>query len=363
MKQSPLHSIHVNLNAKMVPFGGYLMPIEYSGIKKEHLAVREKAGIFDVSHMGEVWVKGKQAKAYLQRLTVNNVDLLKPGKAQYTCLPNGKGGIVDDLLIYHYEENKYMLVINASNHEKDWNWLNQHNQEGVVLEDASDHMALIAVQGPNAESILKKIIPHNELKSIGSFEFIVREVIGCNNVIISKTGYTGEPGYELYMNHEAAPEIWKQIMDAGKDKGLVPVGLGARDTLRLEAGLCLYGNDIDDQTSPMEAAIRWTVKFDKDFIDRDYLYQQYKEGIKQKLVGFELTEKGIPRKDYPIQDQAGNTIGRVTSGTYSPYLNKPIGMGYVDIEFSKPGSDIFIGIRKKSVPAKVVKIPFYIDKQ
>lgn len=361
MKNTPFTRIHEKLGAKMVPFAGYNMPLEYpSGVTKEHITVREGVGVFDVSHMGEFWVKGPNALALLQKVTTNNVAKLKVGKVQYTCLPNGKGGIVDDLLLYHYEDEKYLLIPNASNIEKDWEWINKQNTMGAEIENASDRIAQLAVQGPKAVQALQSLTDIN-LADVHYFSFVNGKFAGCDDVIISATGYTGAGGFELYMHNYDALQIWDAIMEAGKDYDIKPIGLAARDTLRLEMGFCLYGNDIDDTTSPIEANLGWITKFvdDKDFIDKELLAKQKAEKPKRLLKGFEMVEKGIPRKGYDIEDADGNAIGYVTSGTMSPMLRKGIGMGYVKEGFNKDGTEIFIRIRNKAVKAVVLSPPFY----
>jgi aminomethyltransferase len=360
MKNTPLINKHKELGAKIVEFAGYNMPVEYSGVSDEHVAVREKVGIFDVSHMGEFWVKGPQALDLIQKVSANDASKLQPGKAQYTCLPNGQGGIVDDFLVYHYEDQKYMVVVNAANIEKDWDWFNKQNTMGAGLENASDQMALMAIQGPGAQATLEKLTDET-LEGMKPFRFKVGKVAGVEDVIISSTGYTGEHGFELYVRNEGAAPIWDAVLEAGKEFGIKPVGLGARDTLRLEAGLCLYGNDIDDTTSPIEANLSWVVKFKeyKDFIDKDTLWKQKQEGVNKLLVGFIMKDRGIPRQHYEIVDQNEKTIGEVTSGTMSPMLKQGIGMGYVPPQYAEPGSEIFIKIRKKILRAEVVKMPIY----
>jgi len=360
MKKTELNKEHISLGAKMVPFAGYEMPVEYSGITNEHLAVRNSAGMFDVSHMGEFWVKGPKALNFLQKITSNDVSLLTPGKIQYTCFPNGKGGIVDDLLLYRYDEEKYLLVVNASNIEKDWNWCVKNNTEGAILENASDDISQLAIQGPKAVQILQKLTSI-DLSAIQYYNFVTGDFSGVNDVFISNTGYTGAGGFELYIYNKDVVKIWKSIMEAGKDDNLVPVGLGARDTLRLEMGFCLYGNDIDDTTSPIEAGLGWITKFTegKNFIDCDLLMKQKTEGVSRRLKGFILEEKGIPRHDYEIADREGNIIGRVTSGTMSPVLQQGIGMGYINSDFLKKKDDnIAIRIRNRDLKAKIVKTPF-----
>ena len=359
MKSTPFTAIHIALGAKMHEFAGYNMPIEYSGIISEHIAVCQSAGVFDVSHMGEFWVKGPHALAFIQRITSNDASTLLVGKAQYSCFPNDKGGIVDDIIVYHYEEEKYLLVVNAANIDKDWAWCIANNTAGAELENASDRTGQLAIQGPKAKEILQRLTPV-DLSEIPYYSFVSGEFAGCRNVIISNTGYTGAGGFELYFYPEEGIRIWEAIFEAGKPEGIVPVGLGARDTLRLEMGYCLYGNDIDDMTSPIEAGLGWITKFveGKDFINRAELERQKKEGVTRKLCAFELTEKGIPRHGYEIADGNGHVIGVVTSGTMSPLLRKGIGLGYVQTTFASAGTNIHILIRNKPVAAKVVKLPF-----
>ena len=359
MKTTPFTEKHIALGAKMHEFAGYNMPIEYSGIIDEHLTVCQSVGVFDVSHMGEFWLKGPHALAFLQKITSNNVAALAPGKIQYTCFPNEDGGIVDDLLVYQYEPEKYMLVVNAANMEKDWNWCVSHNTEGAELENSSDNIAQLAVQGPKAVLALQKLTDI-DLASIPYYTFKVGTFAGEENVIISNTGYTGAGGFELYFYPSDGMTIWNAIFEAGKPEGIKPIGLGARDTLRLEMGFCLYGNDLDDTTSPIEAGLGWITKFaeGKNFTNRAELERQKKEGVTRKLCAFELQEKGIPRHGYEIADAEGNVIGVVTSGTMSPVLKKGIGMGYVKPEFAKAGTDIFIKVRNKNLKAQVVKAPF-----
>lgn len=356
-KKVPLHNIHESYNAKIIPFAGFYMPVRYTSDKEEHLAVRNKAGIFDVSHMGEFKVTGPQALDLLQWITTNDVSKLSPGKIQYTTMPNGKGGIVDDLLIYNIDHNAYMVVVNAANIEKDRNWINQNNQWDADITDISDDIVLLAIQGPKATEILQSLTETN-LYDIPFYTFKKGTFAGISDVIISATGYTGEPGFELYLPAKHAENIWKKILAEGEPYGLIPVGLGARDTLRLEAGLCLYGNDIDDTTSPIEAKLGWITKFDKDFIDKERLQKQKEEGVSRKLVSFEMIEKGIPRHGYDIYDRNNQKIGHVTSGTMSPSLNKGIGMGYVSTHYSKPDTEIYIQIRNKNLKAKTLKGPF-----
>jgi len=356
MKTTPFTDIHIALGAKMHEFAGFNMPIEYTGINDEHLTVRKNVGVFDVSHMGEIWVKGPKALDLLQYVTTNDVSKLQIGQAQYSCFPNGKGGIVDDIIVYRYEPEKYMLVVNASNTEKDWNWLNANNQVGAELENASDHTAQLAVQGPKATELLQKLTPVN-LSEIPYYHFAVGEFAGVKNVILSNTGYTGAGGFELYFYPEHAVRIWNALFDAGKEVGIKPIGLGARDTLRLEKGYCLYGNDIDDTTSPIEAGLGWITKFveGKNFIDRPLLEKQKAEGTFRKLVRFELIEKGIPRQGYDIVNAQDEIIGRVTSGTMLPESRIGIGMGYLNAPYFKNGEPIFIKIRNKNMEAKIVK--------
>ena len=358
-KDTPLIEIHRNLNARIVEFAGYNMPLEYSGVINEHNAVRNKAGLFDVSHMGEFFITGDGALPLLEYTTTNNVRLLKNGEAQYSCLPNGNGGIVDDLIIYRVEENRFMLVVNAANIEKDWKWLQSQNSFGASMDNASDRYAMIALQGPEAHDILQSVT-NTSLGAIKSFSFVSGEIGKAKDVIISATGYTGAGGFELYCQNKDAVYLWNILMESGEASGLTPAGLAARDTLRLEMGYSLYGNDIDDSTSPIEANLSWIVKFngDRDFIDRTVLEQQKKNGVSRKLVGFEMLERGIPRKDYLLLDDASHEIGRVTSGTMSPVLQQGIGMGYVESARSAAGNEIFVQIRNKTIKARIVKLPF-----
>ena len=359
MKTTPFIEKHIALGAKMHEFAGYNMPIEYSGIIDEHLTVCQGVGVFDVSHMGELWVKGPKALAFLQKVTSNNVAVLTPGKIQYTCFPNDKGGIVDDLLVYQYEPEKYMLVVNAANIEKDWDWCVSHNTEGAELENASDHMAQLAVQGPKAILALQKLTDI-DLASIPYYTFKVGKFAGEENVIISNTGYTGAGGFELYFYPNVADTIWKAVFEAGEEFDIKPIGLGARDTLRLEMGFCLYGNDLDDTTSPIEAGLGWITKFieGKEFINRPMLEKQKAEGVTRKLVGFEMVDRGIPRHGYELVNSDGEKIGIVTSGTMSPTRKIGIGMGYVKPEYSKAGTEICIDVRGRKLKAVVVKPPF-----
>ena len=358
MNKTALYDKHVSLGAKIVPFAGFDMPVQYSGVTEEHFAVREKVGIFDVSHMGQFFVEGPSATDLLQFVGTNNVDSLENGKAQYTCLPNGNGGIVDDLIVYKMADEKYFVVVNASNIEKDWNHISKHNEKfGAKLTNASDEMSLIAIQGPKATETLQKLTETN-LSEIPYYHFTEGKIAGFDDVIISNTGYTGSGGFEIYFKNENAVKIWEAITEAGEEFGLIPCGLASRDTLRLEKGFCLYGNDIDDSTSPLEAGVGWITKFDKDFVDKELLAKQKEEGITRKLVGFEMQEKAIPRHDYLVVDAEGNEIGKVTSGTMSPMKKIGIGLAYVAKPHFKIDSEIFIQIRNKNIPAKVVKLPF-----
>ena len=356
MKTTPFTHLHIALGAKMHEFAGYNMPIEYSGITDEHLTVRNAVGVFDVSHMGEFWVKGPKALAYLQKITSNDVSVLPVGKAQYSCFPNGRGGIVDDLLVYHFDKDKYFLVVNASNIEKDWNWCVSHNPDGTDLENASDKMAQLAVQGPKATELLQKLTDIN-LSEIPYYGFTTGELAGVKEVIISNTGYTGAGGFELYFYPEYAEKVWNALFETGAEYGIKPIGLGARDSLRLEKGFCLYGNDIDDSTSPIEAGLGWITKFaeGKDFVDRPLLEKQKAEGTSRKLIRFELKERGIPRHGYEIVNENDEYIGIVTSGCMIPDSKIGVGMGYVQTKYSKPDSTIFIKIRTKNMEAVVVK--------
>ncbi len=360
MKSTPFTSKHIALGAKMAEFAGYNMPISYTGINDEHAAVRNNAGVFDVSHMGEFILKGENALDLIQRVTTNDASKLTNGKAQYSCLPNEKGGIVDDLLVYCIEEGKaYMLVVNASNIEKDWNWIQQFNTKNVEMHNISDKTCLLAIQGPNATKILQPLTDMDIL-NLKYYTFTKGTFAGVENVLVSATGYTGAGGVEIYFEDKDgdADKIWEAIFAAGKEAGIKPIGLGARDTLRLEKAFCLYGNDIDDTTSPLEAGLGWITKFTKDFTARNIIEQVKTEGAKKKLVGFEMIDRGIPRHDYKIKDAAGNEIGKVTSGTQSPSLQKAIGLGYVVSEFSSFDSEIYVEVRDKLLKAKVVKVPF-----
>jgi aminomethyltransferase len=365
MKETPFTPYHIALGAKMLPFAGYNMPIEYTGINDEHAAVRERAGLFDVSHMGEIRVKGPNALDFLQTVATNDVSALFDGKVQYSCLPNGRGGIVDDLVIYRFDEQTFLLVVNASNIEKDWDFLCEHASRfgltpGKELYNASDEIAQLALQGPLAPAIMQAVCDA-PVADMDYYTFKKATVAGVKDVIVSATGYTGEKGYEIYFANEDAPRLWDALWKAGGPHGMQAAGLGARDTLRLEMGYCLYGNDIDETTSPIEAGLGWIVKFreGKDFIDHERMERQKVEGVSRRLVGFEMIDRGVPRHDYPIADAEGNPIGRVTSGTMSPCLRVGIGLGYVAAEFAAPGSEISIVVRGRNLKARVVKTPFY----
>ncbi|MFN9324178.1 MAG: glycine cleavage system aminomethyltransferase GcvT [Flavobacteriales bacterium] len=360
MKKTALTHVHEALGAKMVPFAGYLMPVQYTGVIDEHNAVRNTVGMFDVSHMGEFLVRGPEALDLIQKVTSNDASKLTVGKVQYSCLPNGKGGIVDDLLVYrmqHGDDHHYVLVVNASNIEKDWAWINSQNTFDAQLENISDHMSLVAVQGPNATDTLKGFFTE-DIGAMPYYTAMYAEMKGVGLVLISTTGYTGAGGYEVYMPNALAEKAWQAIMEAGEPHGIKPTGLACRDTLRLEMGFCLYGNDIDDTTSPIEAGLGWITKFTKDFVDSATLKAQKDNGTARKLVGFELLDRGIPRHDHPVLDAAGNVVGKVTSGTQSPTLQKPIGMAYVPTAMAAEGSDLWIDIRGKALKGKVVKLPF-----
>ncbi len=360
LKNTAFTKKHLELGAKMTGFAGYLMPVSYTGINEEHLAVRSNAGIFDVSHMGEFLIKGPHALDLIQRVTSNDAAKLTDGKAQYSCLPNEDGGIVDDLLVYCLKENNlYMLVVNASNIQKDWNWISRHNSSGAKMENISERTCLLAVQGPNATKILEPLTGM-DIMNLPYYHFVKGIFADTDNVLVSATGYTGSGGVEIYFEDRqgAADKIWNAIFETGSPRGLKPAGLGARDTLRLEMGYCLYGNDIDDSTSPLEAGLGWITKFNKDFVGRNRLEKEKKEGVKRKLVGFEMQERGIPRQGYQIKDSEGMAIGHVTSGTQSPSLGKAIGLGYVQEAFSNLGSGFYIQVRDKLLKAVVVKLPF-----
>lgn len=358
MKNTALTHVHESLGAKMVPFAGYNMPVQYEGVNLEHETVRNGVGVFDVSHMGEFFLKGENALALIQKVTSNDASKLVDGKAQYSCLPNNEGGIVDDLIVYKIADNHYMLVVNASNIEKDWNWISSHNDLGVEMQNLSDSYSLLAIQGPKAAEAMQSLTSI-DLTNMPYYSFQIGEFAGLKDVTVSATGYTGSGGFEIYFKNEDAETIWNKVFEAGAAFGIKPIGLAARDTLRLEMGFCLYGNDINDTTSPLEAGLGWITKFDKEFTNSENLKKQKEAGVSKKLVGFEMVERGIPRHDYEIADANGNIIGVVTSGTQSPSLGIAIGMGYVPTELSTPDSEIYIRIRNKDIKAKVVKMPFY----
>lgn len=358
MKDTALSSTHKALGAKMVPFAGYNMPVQYEGVNIEHETVRNAVGVFDVSHMGEFLVEGPKALELVQKVTSNDASKLTVGKAQYSCIPNDTGGIVDDLIVYRLKEDTYLLVVNASNIEKDWNFISSKNDVGAQLRDLSEDYSLLAIQGPKAIEAMQTLTSH-DLSQIEFYNFVVGDFAGIPNVIISATGYTGSGGFEIYCKNSEVKQIWDKVLEAGESYGIKPIGLAARDTLRLEMGYSLYGNDIDDTTSPFEAGLGWIVKFSKEFTNSDNLSEQKKSILGRKLVAFELTDKGVPRRGYDIVDITGKAIGKVTSGTMSPSLKKGIGLGYVSPEFSDFGSKIFIQVRKNAIPATVVKLPFY----
>jgi len=358
MKNTALTHIHEGLGAKMVPFAGYNMPVQYEGVNLEHETVRNGVGVFDVSHMGEFFITGPNALALIQKVTSNDASVLTDGRAQYSCLPNHTGGIVDDLIVYKINDEKYLLVVNASNIEKDWNWISGLNNIGAEMYNASEEYSLLAIQGPMAMEAMQALTPI-DLAAIKYYHFEIAEFAGVQDVIISATGYTGSGGFEIYVKNTDAEQVWNRVFEAGEAYGIKPIGLAARDTLRLEMGFCLYGNDIDDTTSPLEAGLGWITKFTKEFTNSIELRQQKEDGVDRKLVGFELTERGIPRHGYEIVDAAGNIIGIVTSGTMAPSLNKGIGLGYVPTALAAEGSEIFVRIRKNDVAAQVVKLPFY----
>jgi len=358
VKKVALNDKHIALNAKMVPFAGFMMPVQYSGINDEHETVRNGVGVFDVSHMGEFILKGPDALDLIQRVSSNDAAKLTDGKIQYSCLPNEAGGIVDDLLVYRINEKTYMLVVNASNIEKDWNWIQSKNDKKVEMHNISDQTSLLAVQGPMAVKALQSLTDL-DLASVEYYTFLKGKFAGFDNILISATGYTGAGGFEIYFENQYADKIWDAVFEAGAPFQIKPIGLGARDTLRLEMGFCLYGNDIDDTTSPIEAGLGWITKFTKEFTNSIALKKQKEDGVKRKLVGFEMIDRGISRHGYPIQDASGNMIGVVTSGTQSPSLQKAIGMGYVETGFAAEGTEIFVNIRDKWLKAKVVKFPFY----
>ncbi len=358
MKNTALSHIHEQLGAKMVPFAGYNMPVSYEGVNAEHETVRKAVGVFDVSHMGEFLVTGPNALDLLQKVCSNDISKIMDGQAQYNCLPNETGGIVDDLIVYKLKDEQYLLVVNASNIDKDWDWISKHNSVGATMRNISEDYSLLAIQGPKAIEAMQSLTSE-DLSAIKFYHFKVADFAGIEHVIISATGYTGSGGFEIYCKNSEVEQVWKKVFEAGKNFGIKPIGLAARDTLRLEMGFCLYGNDINDTTSPLEAGLGWITKFTKDFTNSENLKKEKEEGVKRKLIGFELTERGIPRHDYEITDKDGKNIGIVTSGTMAPSLNKGIGMGYVTVENSSPDTEIFIQIRNKPVAATVVKTPFY----
>ncbi len=358
MKDTALSHIHKQLGAKMVPFAGYNMPVSYEGVTIEHLTVRDNLGVFDVSHMGEFLITGPKSLDLIQKVTSNDAAKLIDGQAQYSCFPNDQGGIVDDLIVYRLNEEKWILVVNASNIEKDWNWIESHNTMGAEMKNLSEDYSLLAIQGPKAVEAMQSLTSV-DLNNIKFYTFRVADFAGIEHVIISATGYTGSGGFEIYCKNSEVEQVWNKVMEAGNDFGIKPIGLAARDTLRLEMGYCLYGNDIDDTTSPIEAGLGWITKFTKDFINSEYLLKEKERGSSRRLVGFELLERGIPRKGYDILDANGNSIGVVTSGTMAPSLEKGIGMGYVSSDQKGVGNQIFIAIRKNLVPATIVKLPFY----
>lgn len=358
MKNTALTQIHTELGAKMVPFAGYNMPVQYEGINIEHETVRTGVGVFDVSHMGEFLIEGENALALIQKVTSNDASKLEIGNAQYSCLPNDKGGIVDDLIVYKIKETTYLLVVNASNIEKDWNWISAHNSMNAEVKNISEGYSLLAIQGPKAVEAMQSITSV-DLAGIKFYNFVVGDFAGVENVIISATGYTGSGGFEIYCKNAEVEQVWNKVFEAGKDFGIKPIGLAARDTLRLEMGYCLYGNDINDTTSPIEAGLGWITKFTKEFVNCDAIKKQKEEGVTKKLVAFELTEKGIPRHGYEIVNADGQVIGEVTSGTMSPSLKKGIGLGYVEKAYAKRDTQLFIQVRKKAIPAVTVKLPFY----
>ena len=357
MKYIELNDIHVNLGAKMVEFAGYNMPVQYAGVKAEHLAVRKSIGVFDVSHMGEFYVSGENSLAFLQSILSNDLSKLIDGQAQYTCLPNEVNGIVDDLIVYKFNINKYMLVVNASNIEKDWNWINSKNKYGVTIINESSSYSLLAIQGPNAIDAMQSLTSI-DLNTIPFYHFKVSDFAGCKNIIISATGYTGSGGFEIYCKNNQVIDIWNKVFKAGENFNIKPIGLAARDTLRLEMGYCLYGNDLNESTSPIEAGLGWITKFNKKFTNSEYLKNEKENGPKRKLAAFETIERGIPRKNYEIFSDSENLIGVVTSGTMSPSFSKGIGLGYINTDHNKLNSFVFIKIRDKLIKSKIVKLPF-----
>jgi aminomethyltransferase len=358
MKNTALNEIHIELGAKMVPFAGYNMPVQYEGVNIEHETVRSGVGVFDVSHMGEFELKGPNALALIQKVSSNDASVLVDGKAQYSCMPNGKGGIVDDLIIYRISHDHYFLVVNASNIEKDWNWISSHNDLGVEMNNLSDEYSLLAIQGPKAAEAMQTLTSI-DLSNMVYYTFQFGTFADVENVMVSATGYTGSGGFEIYVKNADVSLVWDRVFEAGESFGIKPIGLAARDTLRLEMGFCLYGNDINDTTSPLEAGLGWITKFTKDFVDSDYLKAQKETGVSRKLVAFEMIERGIPRHDYRILDANNQNIGIVTSGTMSPSMKIGIGLGYVEVLHTSLDSEIFIEIRDKGVKAKIVKLPFY----
>jgi aminomethyltransferase len=358
MKKIQLHDKHVALGAKIVPFAGYEMPVQYEGVNIEHETVREGVGVFDVSHMGEFLLTGPKALDLIQKISTNDATQLYIGRAQYACMPNNSGGIVDDLIIYQIKDEEYLLVVNASNIEKDWAWISAQNDMGVTMRNLSDDYSLLAIQGPKAVQAMQRLTSF-DLSAIKYYHFEVSDFAGIEHVIISATGYTGSGGFEIYCKNSEVDQVWDRVFEAGAPYGIKPIGLAARDTLRLEMGFCLYGNDIDDSTSPLEAGLGWITKFTKEFVNSKNLKAQKEQGVTKKLVALEMVEKGIPRHDYAIANAEGTIIGRVTSGTMSPSTKKAIGLGYVAIENSAINSDLFVVIRDKHVRAKVVKLPFY----
>jgi len=358
MKNTALTQTHEALGAKIVPFAGYNMPVSYEGVTAEHNTVRESLGVFDVSHMGEFLVMGPNALDLIQKVCSNDASKLSDGKAQYSCFPNEDGGIIDDLIVYRLEAEKWLLVVNASNIEKDWNWINKYNTMGAELKNISEGFSLLAIQGPKAVEAMQSL-SSVDLSSIKFYNFVVGDFAGIEHTIISATGYTGSGGFEIYCKNDEVKQVWDKVMEAGANFGIKPIGLAARDTLRLEMGYCLYGNDIDDTTSPIEAGLGWITKFSKDFINAEALKKQKEHGTERKLVAFELTDRGIPRQGYDIVDGSGHKIGEVTSGTMSPSLGKGIGMGYVPRVLADVGTQIHIQVRKKAIPAQIVKLPFY----
>ena len=358
MKNTALTHIHEQLGAKMVPFAGYNMPVQYEGINIEHETVRTAVGVFDVSHMGEFLIEGTTALDLVQKVTTNDASKLEIGDAQYSCMPNSTGGIVDDLIVYRIKENTYLLVVNASNIEKDWNWISVNNSMNAEMKNISEGYSLLAIQGPKAVEAMQSLTSE-DLSAIKFYTFKIGDFAGIEHVIISATGYTGSGGFEIYCKNNEVEQIWTKVFEAGKAFGIKPIGLAARDTLRLEMGYCLYGNDINDTTSPIEAGLGWITKFTKDFVNSEALKKQKEEGVTKKLIAFELTEKGIPRQGYEIVNENETVIGEVTSGTMSPSLKKGIGLGYVTTAYAKRDTEIFIQVRKKAIPAKIVRLPFY----